>query len=123
MMDQRTLNIINICKGNTKYNKPGRVYDAIRNYMADECAYKPEWYTDKEISLFLWEALKDYIDHCDKPSFVLWCLKDVMDKHNWDMYHAIAVVFSAYTQVKDNNGNYVNGFDDRIHALDKEGYK
>ena len=124
MMEQRTLNIINICKGNTKYNKlGGRVYDAIRNYMADECEYKPEWYTEEEISYFLWEAFKDYIDHCDRPSFALWCLKDVIDRHDWDMYHAIAVVFSAYTQVLDDNGNYVNGFDDRIHALDKEEHK
>ncbi len=120
MMEQRTLNIINICKGNTKYNEPGRVYNAISDYLADECMMAPNYYSEDEISLELWEALKDYIDHCDKPSFVLWCLKDVMDRHNWDMYHAIAVVFSAYTQVKDNNGNYVNGFDDRIHALDKE---
>ncbi len=123
MMEQRTLNIINICKGNTKYNGNGLVYDAIRNYMADECSYKPEWYTDDDISHFLWEALKDYIDHCAKPSFVLWCWKYVMDQHNWDMYHAIAVVFSAYTQVKDGNGNYINGFDDRIHKLDREKFK
>ena len=124
MMEQRTLNIINICKGNTEYNKEGGfVYDAIRDYMAEECAYKPEWYTDADISHFLWEALKDYIDHCDKPSYVLWCLQEVMDHYNWDMYHTIAVVFSAYTQVKDSNGNYVNGFDDRLHKLDRENTK
>ena len=120
MMEQRTLNIINICKGNTNYNKVGRVYNAISDYLADECMMSPNYYSEAEISLELWEALKDYIDHCDQPSFVLWCLKDVMDKHNWDMYHAIPVVFSAYTQVKDINGRYVNGFDDRIHELDKE---
>lgn len=123
MMDQRTLNIINICKGNTKYNKNGRVYNAISDYLAEECMMAPNYYSEDEVSLELWDAFKDYIDHCDKPSFVLWCLKEVMDRHNWDMYHAIAVVFSAYTQVLDDNGNYVNGFDDRIHALDKEEHK
>lgn len=120
MMEQRTLNVINICKGNTKYNSSGHVYDAIRRYMADECMVSESYYTDDDISLVLWDAMKDYIDHCDKPSFFMWCLKDVMDKHNWDMYHAIAVVFSAYTQVKNSSGNYVNGFDDRIYALSRK---
>ncbi len=120
MMEQRTLNIIKICKGNTKYNKDIRVYDAIRNYIADECICEPDWYTDNDISHFLWEAFKDYIDHCEKPSFALWCLKDAMDRHDWDMYHAIAVVFGSYTQVKNDKGDYINGFDDRIHKLDKE---
>ncbi len=120
MMEQRTLNIIKICKGNTKYNKNGLVYDAIRNYMADECMEEPDFYTDADIDVVLWEAMKDYLDHCDKPSFFMWCLKDVIDRHDWDIYHAIAVVFGPYIQVKDGNGNYVNGFDDRIHKLDKE---
>ena len=122
MMEQRTLNIINILKGNTKYYG---IYDdvdaieAIKQYMADECAYKAEWYTEKDMFDILYTAMLEYLDHCDKPSFFMWCLKDVMRKHNWDMYHAIAVVFSAYTQVRDDNG-YINGFDDRLHRLDKE---
>ena len=123
MMEQRTLNIINICKGNTKYYG---LYDdidmieAIKQYMADECAYKAEWYTDREISNIIYEAVKDYIDHCDKPSFFLSCLQEVMDRRNCDIFYAMLIVFCAYTQVKDGYGNYVNGFDDRIHALDKE---
>ena len=121
MMEQRTLNIINICKGNTTY-WGGRYYDSIRNYMAAECAYRPEWYTDADISHFLWEALKDYIDHCDKPSFVLWGLEEIMRRDNCDVYHAIPWVFLE-AQVRDSNLNYVNGFDDRICKLDKEELK
>ena len=121
MMDQRTLDIIHICKGNTKYNIPYEsVYRHIREYMADECMVRPDYYADGDIDYVLWEAMKDYLDHCDKPSFFMWCLKDAMDRYNWEIYPAIAVVFGAYTQVKDNNGNYVNGFDDRLHKLDKE---
>ena len=123
MMEQRTLNIINICKGNTKYNKGGLVYDAIRDYMAEDNMVDACYYSHYDVSLELYNAMRDYLDHCDKPSFFMWCLQNVMHKHNWDMYHAIAVVFSVYTQVKDSNGNYVNGFDDRISALDKEEYK
>lgn len=121
MMKQRTLNIIYICKGHTKYwNGVKTYYDAIRNYMADECDYQAEWYTDSDISNILYEAIKDYFDYCDKPSFLMFCLKDVMDRCNCDIYHAIPIVFSAYTQIKDDNGNYVNGFDDRIHKLKEE---
>ena len=119
-MEQRTLDIIKICKGNTKYNNNGSIYNAIRNYMADECMEEPDFYTDADIDVVLWEAMKDYLDHCDKPSFFMWCLKDVMNRHDWDIYHAIAVVFGPYTQVKNDNGNYVNGFDDRIYKLNKE---
>lgn len=120
MMDQRTLNIIYICKGNTKYSKNDTIYNGIRRYMAEECDMKPSDYTDTDIGNILWEAMSDYLDHCDKPSFFMWCLKDVMRRHDWDVYHAIAVVFSAYTQVRGNNGEYVNGFDDRIHKLKEE---
>ena len=122
MMDQRTLDIIHICKGNTKYGRNDSVYNGIRDYMAEQCMVHPDYYTDEDVSLILYEAMSDYLDHCDKPSFFMWCLKDVMRKHNWDIYHAIAVVFSAYTQVRDDNG-YINGFDDRIHSLDKEEIK
>ena len=127
MMEQRTLNIIYICKGNTKYwncvRKDHDLYDAIRNYMAEECAFRAEWYSDADISKFLFEAMIDYLCHCDKPSFFMECLKDVMDRQGHDMYYSIALVFQAYTQVMDDNGNYVNGFDDRICKLDGEELK
>ena len=41
-----------------------------------------------------------------------------MNRWDFDIYHAIPIVF-ADLQVCDDNG-YINGFDDRIHALDKE---
>lgn len=44
-MTQRTLNIINICKGNTKYLKFSYdicVLDAIKQYMAEECMYQAD---------------------------------------------------------------------------------
>ena len=118
-MEQRTLDIIRICKGGTKYSINDSIYKGIRNYMADECMVEPGRYTDADIDEVLWEAMKDYLDHCDKPSYFMWCWKDVMDKYDWEMYPAIAVVFGPYTKVRDN-GNYVNGFDDRLHRLDKE---
>ena len=119
MMEQRTLDIIHICKGNTKYGRNNEVYNGIRQYLADECMMYPDYYTDMDVSLTLWGAMSDYLDYCNKPSFFMWCLKDVMCRNKCDIYHAIPIVFGAYTQVRDDNG-YINGFDHRLHRLDKE---
>lgn len=119
MMEQRTLDIIKICKGGTKYSMNDSVYNSIRRYIADECMVEPTYITETDIDRALWEAMKDYLDHCDKPSAFMWNLKDVMDRYNWDMYHAIAVVFGPHTQVREN-GNYINGFDDRLNRLKEE---
>ena len=122
MLKQRTLNIINILKGNTKYH---RLYDgvngieAIKQYMADECAYNVEWYTDADMFEIVYDAMLDYLDHCNKPSFFMRRLGDVMGECTTITATDIAVALML-TQVKDDNGNYINGFDDRIHKLDRE---
>ena len=124
MMEQRTLNIINICKGNTKYltyDGNTDMIEAIKQYMADECAYKAEWYTDKDMLDIMYDAMRDYLDHCDKPSFFMWELKQVLMRDTENLPLRIAIALSLQ-QVRDDNG-YINGFDDRIHALDKEGVK
>lgn len=121
MMEQRTLNIINIVKGNTKYlSYDGNtdMIEAIKQYMADECAYKAEWYTEKDMFNILYTAMLDYIDHCDKPSFFMRKLGDVLMRDSTDLPLRIAIALSL-VQVQDVNG-YINGFDDRLHELDKE---
>jgi hypothetical protein len=123
-MKQRTLNIINIVKGNTKYltyDGSTSMIEAIKQYMADECAYKVEWYTDKEMFDILYNAMLDYLDHCDKPSFFMRRLGDVMRGRMDSITLDIAVTLSL-VQVQDVDG-YVNGFDDRLHKLDKEEIK
>ena len=124
MMEQRTLNIINILKGNTKYYG---VYDdidaieAIKQYMADECAYRVEWYTEGDVLNILYNAMLDYLDNCDKPSCFLRRLSDVTRGRFDTITRDIAIALTL-VQVQDVNG-YINGFDDRIHALDREEYK
>lgn len=121
MMDQRTLNIINILKGNTKYYRLYEDMDAIesiKQYMADECAYQVEWYTEKDMFDIIYDAMLDYLDHCDKPSYFMRQLGDVMRGRLDSITRDIAIALTL-VQVRDNN-NYVNGFDDRIHALDRE---
>jgi hypothetical protein len=124
MMEQRTLNIINILKGNTKYYG---IYDdvdaieAIKQYMADECAYRAEWYTERDMLNILYNAMLDYLDHCDKPSYFMRRLSDVMRGRFDTITQDIAIALTL-VQVQGVSG-YVNGFDDRIHALDKEEIK
>jgi hypothetical protein len=123
-MDQRTLNIINIVKGNTKYlacDGNTDMIEAIKQYMADECAYKAEWYTDRDMLDILYTAMLDYLDHCDKPSFFMRQLHNVLMKNHEDLPLRIAIALSL-VQVQDVSG-YVNGFDDRLHKLDKEEVK
>lgn len=124
MMDQRTLNIINILKGNTKYYRLYEDMDAIesiKQYMADECAYKVEWYTEKDMFDIIYDAMLDYLDHCDKPSYFMRQLGEVMRGHLDSITRDIAIALTL-VQVRDNN-NYINGFDDRIHELDREEHK
>ena len=121
MMEQRTLNIINIVKGNTKYfsiNRNNDIVEAIKQYMADECAYKAEWYTEKDMFDIVYTAMLDYLDHCDKPSYFMKRLGDVMRGQMDDIVRDIAITLSL-VQVQNVDG-YVNGFDDRLHKLDKE---
>lgn len=124
MMEQRTLNIINIVKGNTKYltyDSNTDMIEAIKQYMADECAYKAEWYTEKDMLDIMYDAMRDYLDYCDKPSFFMWRLKDVLMRDSENLPLRIAIALSL-VQVRDDNG-YINGFDDRLHKLDKEEFK
>lgn len=125
MMDQRTLNIINIVKCNTKYltyDGNTDMIEAIKQYMADECAYKAEWYTDRDMLDIMYDAMRDYLDYCDKPSFFMWQLKEVLMRDSENLPLRIAIALSL-VEVRDDNGNYVNGFDDRLHKLDKEEIK
>lgn len=127
MMEQRTLNIINILKGNTKYLRSDKregntdMIKAIKQYMADECACKVEWYTDRDMLDILYDAMLDYLDHCDKPSFFVRTLSDVMRGQIDNIPLKIAITLSL-VQVQDVGG-YVNGFDDRLHKLDREELK
>ena len=123
MMEQRTLNIIYLCKHHSNKYWDG-VYspiDAIKNYMADECAYEAEWYTDSDMLDIMWYAMLDYLNHCDRPSAFMWQLKNVIGVEPNNLPERIAIAFSL-VQVR-NDGNYINGFDDRLHRLDKEEFK
>lgn len=122
MMTQRTLNIINILKGNTKYYglyDDVSSIDAIKQYMSEECFYQAEWYSDTDMLEIMYEAMLDYLDHCAKPSAFMLKLSDLLRTYPNETATCIGIALSL-VQVRDANGYYVNGFDDRIHNLDKE---
>lgn len=117
MMEQRTLNIINICKGNTKYSDNHGTASAIKHYMANECAHSADWYTDRDVFDILWTAMEDYLNHCDKPSVFMYNLKWAL-RDECQMPVAIMSALSL-AQVRNDKG-YVNGFDDRLNKLNAE---
>lgn len=60
-MDQRTCNIIEICKGNCKkYKKERMVEHRIARYMGEECNTPCETYSCNDIEKILITALYDY---------------------------------------------------------------
>ena len=104
-MTQRTCNIIRICKhtGKDKLSQ-------IAQYMSDECCCPIEVYTNGVINRIMLHAMCDYIDGCQTPSTFLLAMKEISDRHS-EIPNAqlIADTFSL-VQVKDSNGNCVNGF-------------
>lgn len=124
MMEQRTLDIIYLCKrhSNKYWEGAYNCLDAIKNYIAEDCMLEVEWLSDRDMLDIMYDAMRDYLDHCDKPSFFMWQLKDVLMRDSEDLPLRIGVALSL-VQVKNDNSNYVNGFDDRLHRLDKEEFK
>ena len=122
MMDQRTLNIIYICKSHTKYwDGADNLLEAVRNYIADECGLETQDLTDSHMLEIMYDAMSDYLDNCDSPKAFMWQLKDVLMRDSENLPLRIGIALSL-VQVR-NNGNYVNGFDERLHKLDREATK
>lgn len=112
-MTQRTLDIIYICKNPShKYWDNANSYtDAVKNYMVNECGFIAKWYSNRQVLEIMWTVMMEYLAHCDTPGSFIWQLNNTIG------------AALASQQVRDDNGNYVNGFDDRIYKLDKEELK
>lgn len=126
MMEQRTLNIINICKGNTKYNNYSHI-ENIKEYMSDECGCTVDDYTENDIFDIIKTAFYDYINHCDKPDIFFKEMEEFLFIYNLELtqLNIIKAMCSGFRMAqvkrkKDNIYYYVNGFDDRLFLLDRE---
>lgn len=70
-MERTTLEIIAVCKGNTRYDSEVGLVDAVKNYMSDTCMCEKKDYTYDAMKEILTDAFFDFIDNCDRPSFHL----------------------------------------------------
>lgn len=107
-MTKRTCDIIKACKGVYFAEVEGQL-NRVKHFMAKECQCPITVYTPHMLNVIMFDAMCDYIDSCDKPSFFLRELDRVYNKENISIAEQIAITFEL-VEVKDENGNYVNGF-------------
>lgn len=123
-MEQRTCNIIMACKRHELFPEADTLLDCVKMYMGKECAYNWKDYTEEKIFSILFEALKDYIDGADKPSFVLWQLNEYGKWIEPDSYTDLVCqkICSLFQMVKvKENNTYINGFtEETLETAEKE---
>lgn len=104
-MSDRTLGLIYAIK-----RHDFRWDNAIKYYMSDISGCDFEAYSESDLYEILREALLDYLKVCDNPSDVVRLLLETNEHGgNSSMANKIAVVLMIQ-QVKDKNGNFINGF-------------
>lgn len=115
-MEQRTCNIIMCCKGHC--NLPGAddtPMGDIAAYMSHECVCPKEDYKGRLMESILEEALFDYLNSVNKPGFDLRRLFHQYALRDPSLPERICTMFQLVT-VRDNSGQYTNGFTDRLMA-------
>ena len=119
-MTQRTCNIIKACKGwlFPDFEAP---LERVKHYMANECLCKLSAYTHAELDHIMFEAMCDYLDTCDKPSFFLKTMESLFEKEYLRRAEQIAYAFID-VQVQDDNG-YVNGFTEELWPTAERKYE
>jgi len=118
-MEDRTAEIIIVCKGNSDYSLDNGFKSAIAEYLSNDCGCPIEFYKDnKVVNEQIWNAAVDYINNIkdSNPGAFLQEVRHDYDLHNnslgilnpVDMYEAICIAFQLAT-VRNNEG-YINGF-------------
>ena len=105
-MTERTYNIIMACK---KRDEHANCIESVREYMSKECLCPVKYYGEIEMSNIMKVAMYDYIDTCDKPSAFFREMETVFGQASLSIGEWIGRAF-ALVQVRDCDGNYVNGF-------------
>ncbi len=83
---------------------------AVKYYMSDITGCDFKVYSETDLYQILKEALLDYLKVCNNPSNVVRLLLEKNEHDgNSSMAHKIAVVLMMQ-QVKDKEGNFINGF-------------
>lgn len=116
-MTQRTCNIIMACKSCSDESTDTQL-DKVKQYMSKECDCPIEHYTQGIMDDIMFEAMCDYIDTCDRPSFFLRELKNVKKWVDKSIAEIIAIAFDLI-QIKEIDENigeikYINGFTEEL---------
>lgn len=119
-MTQRTCDIIKACKG-WFFPNIGEPLERVKHYMASKCYCKLSAYTRATLDRIMFDAMCDYVDSCDKPSFFLKTMDDLFEKEYLQRAEQIAYAFMD-VEVQDNNG-YVNGFTEELWAETERKYE
>lgn len=106
-MTQRTCNIIRACKGSLYPDVNGEL-NRVKAYMSEECDCPIEDYTESIMEQIIMEAMYDYIDTCDRPSYLLRLVYSAGVSRNLTFVEKVCIAF-CLVQVRDDNG-YINGF-------------
>lgn len=114
-MEQRTCNIIMICKGNCGYAAMAdTLVDAVKIYLGKECDHPWEKYSERMIESILLEALYDFMNTATRPGYELRQLFYQYPTHNPTLSERICTMFQLTQVKKKSNGvyQYMNGFTD-----------
>lgn len=112
-MTRETYNIIMACKNHGEY---ADAIESVKDYLAASCNIRRENYSSDQLTDIMMNAMYDYIDTCDKPSFFLWTMRSIYNKDKISIGEHIARAFSIVQVMR--NGNYINGFGEWSHGND-----
>ena len=95
------------CKG-CIYPEIKEPLERVKLYMSNKCACPLTVYTRKRIDEIMFDAMCDYIDTCDRPSFFFKEMEHIFDKEYFNRAEQIAQTFRLVEVMKDKK--YINGF-------------
>lgn len=87
----------------------------VTKWLAEQNGGEQQFYNLEDVKLTLRETLIDYFNSCDDPRAEF---RRLMHMYEWDLFLtsdvAIWASFLRNCQVKDKDGNYINGFGEAI---------
>ena len=105
-MENMTLKLIYALKSG-KYKRGTLEKNAIA-FMSEYTDTPEEYYTDSMLKSIARQAFIDYLRTADNPAFDVWQYFDAKNFRDNDTYGILSAL--QLTRVKNDNGEYVNGF-------------
>lgn len=119
-MEKRTFHLI--CLSKRKYDKyqSDDPLDRIITYMSNTCSCDKNFYSSGGLNRIMLTAFYDFIDCCDKPSYLL---KRWEETERWnnltnseDILKISKIIIGIFSTTEVYNGEkYVNGFTEEMY--------